>query len=75
MPGSPVRTSFQQDNHPGDIRSSGSFEMTFRPDSVAMITKTYILGHFYLYHPTPAPEAVAIRDKPSRTKAACCWGW
>ncbi|KAL1928809.1 hypothetical protein VTP01DRAFT_2595, partial [Rhizomucor pusillus] len=31
-------------------------------------------GQYYFYSPTPAPETVAIRDKPSRTKAACCWG-
>lgn len=34
-----------------------------------------LVGQYYFYSPTPAPETVAIRDKPSRTKAACCWGW
>ncbi|KAI9246438.1 hypothetical protein BDA99DRAFT_526874 [Phascolomyces articulosus] len=29
--------------------------------------------HIY-YEMTPAPQTVIVRDTPSRTKDACCWG-
>ncbi|KAI7858699.1 hypothetical protein BDC45DRAFT_497440 [Circinella umbellata] len=29
--------------------------------------------HVY-YEMTPAPQTVIVRDTPSRTKDACCWG-